>query len=134
MVMTDPIADMLTRIRNGLSSRKSLVLMPASKMKVGLAGALQREGYINSFDVTSEEGKPGSTLSIKFKFSADGESAIRRLDRYSRPGCRRYRAVDAIPKVLDGLGTAILSTHKGILSARECRQQNVGGEVLCTVS
>lgn len=133
MVMTDPIADMLTRIRNGLNSRRKAVTMPASKLKVALAGALHREGYISSFDVQSDEGKPGSTLSIQFKFSADGESAIRKLERFSRPGCRRYRSVDAIPTVLGGLGAAILSTHKGILSDRECREQKVGGEVLCTV-
>jgi small subunit ribosomal protein S8 len=131
MVMTDPIADMLTRMRNALSSRKKSVALPASTLKVALAEAMRREGYIQSFEVTSEG--VAAKMTVKFRFGPDGEPAIQNIKRISTPGCRRYRTVEKLPKVLGGLGVAILSTPKGVLSDRECREQNVGGELLCTI-
>ncbi|MFQ5503651.1 MAG: 30S ribosomal protein S8 [Planctomycetota bacterium] len=131
MTMTDPIADMLTRIRNALRVRFREVAMPSSRMKVGVAKVLKDEGYIRDFDVESDGAK--AVLLVTLKYGPDGEEVIRHLERYSRPGCRRYRGVSELPVVLDGLGISILSTTKGILSDRECRKQNVGGEVLCSV-
>ena len=131
MVMTDPVADMLTQMRNALSSRRKTVTLPASKLKVAIADVMRREGYIESFDVGNEA--PQGRLTLKFRFSPDGDCAIQNLTRYSKPGCRRYRGVTKIPTVLGGMGISILSTPKGILSDRECREKNVGGELLCTL-
>jgi small subunit ribosomal protein S8 len=136
MTMTDPIADMLTRVRNAVRVKKSAVTMPASRMKVGIARVLKDEGYINGFQVLEAEGDgPGKhpALELSLKYGPDGEVLIQHLQRYSRPGCRRYRGCKDIPDVLNGLGITILSTPKGILSDREARKENVGGEVLCSV-
>jgi len=128
---SDPIADMLTRIRNAVRMRHKQVSIPCSKIKVGIATVLRDEGYVNGFDVI-DDAKQG-ILRIDLKYGARGEDVIRVLKRESRGGRRLYQGVDELPKVLDGLGIAIVSTNKGVLSDRVCREQNVGGELLCTV-
>ncbi|MFP4175629.1 MAG: 30S ribosomal protein S8 [Planctomycetota bacterium] len=130
-MMTDPIADMLTRIRNAIAARKPTVQMPASKQKTGIADVLKREGYIEEYQVAEFEGK--EALKIYLKYGPVGESVIRELERVSKPGRREYRGVDSLPRVSNGIGTAVVSTSYGILSDRECRKKNVGGEVVCTV-
>ena len=128
---SDPIADMLTRIRNAARVRRKEVKIPSSKLKVGIARVLRDEGYIHGYDVI--EDKKQGILRIDLKYGPRGEDVMHRIDRSSRPGRRLYRKVDDLPRVLDGLGVAIVSTSKGILSDRECRAQHVGGELLCTV-
>jgi len=128
---SDPIADMLTRIRNAARVRHRTVKIPSSKLKVGVARVLRDEGYINGYDVI-DDGKQG-LLRIELKYGSRGEDVLHRLSRASKPGCRVYRKVDDLPRVLDGLGVAIISTSRGILSDRECRQQRVGGELVCLV-
>ena len=128
---SDPIADMLTRIRNAARMRHKQVSIPCSKLKIGIATVLRDEGYINGFDVI-EDTKQG-ILRIDLKYGSRGEDVIRVLKRESRGGRRLYQGVGELPKVLDGLGIAIVSTNKGVLSDRVCREQNVGGELLCTV-
>lgn len=130
-MMTDPIADMLTRLRNANAIRKTQVEMPASRMKVGIAEALKEEGFISSYEV--REGSPSSTLIVNLKYGPDGERVIRAIDRISKPGCRRYSGARDIPRVIRGLGIFVLSTPKGIVSDRVARRENVGGEVLCKV-
>jgi small subunit ribosomal protein S8 len=129
--MTDPLADMFTRIRNANSIGCKLVPMPASRIKVGVAEVLKNEGYITSYDVV--EGSPRSTLRLKLKYGQDGERVIRTIERVSKPGKRVYYGTDEIPPVLRGLGIYVLSTPKGIVSDREARKLNVGGEILCKV-
>ena len=129
--MTDPIADMLTRIRNANSIRRGEVEMPASKMKVGIAETLKSEGFIESYEV--QEGKPSSRLVLKLRYGPDGERVIRKIKRISKPGCRVYSGAADIPKVIRGLGIFVLSTPKGVISDRSAREQNVGGEILCKV-
>ncbi len=131
MTMTDPIADMLTRIRNALRNRAETVSIPGSRIKVGIARVLKDEGYIADYSVESDG--PKAVIHVKLKYGPEGEEVIRSIQRYSRPGCRRYRGVKEIPRVLNGLGIAVLSTPAGVLSDRECREKNVGGEVLCCV-
>lgn len=131
MSMTDPIADMLTRIRNGLARREASVVMPSSKVKLSIAEVLKREGFIEGFEII--ERPVQNALKVDLKYGPEGEFIIQKIERYSRPGCRKYRGVSDIPQVLNGLGIAVVSTNKGVLSDRECRLQNVGGEVLCTV-
>ncbi|HXI12984.1 MAG TPA: 30S ribosomal protein S8 [Thermoanaerobaculia bacterium] len=131
MSMTDPIADMLTRIRNGIQARHERVELPASKLKVEIARILKDEGFISTFKLV--EGKYQQTLRISLKYAADGESVIHGIERISRPGRRVYRNKAEIPRVLDGLGLAIVSTSKGILSGNEAARSGVGGEVLCQV-
>ena len=133
MTMTDPIADMLTRIRNALMIKAPDVTMPASKMKVGICRVLKDEGFVGGYSVLGEEGSPKATLQIQLKYDPEGDPTIRHLARVSTPGCRRYRGVGDIPKELGGLGVFVLTTPKGILSDRECRKENVGGELLCKV-
>ena len=128
---SDPIADMLTRIRNGIRVRHTQVKIPSSTLKVGIAKVLKKEGYVGDYDVI-EDRKQG-ILRIDLKYGSRGEDIIRHIQRDSRAGRRVYRKVADLPRVLDGLGIAIVSTSKGVLSDRECREQNVGGEVLCTV-
>lgn len=128
---SDPIADMLTRVRNAVRVRREQVSMPSSKLKIGIATVLRNEGYIKGFDVV-EDTKQG-ILRIDLKYGARGEDVIHKIQRESRAGRRDYRKVGEIPRVLDGLGIAILSTSDGILSDRGCRDKNVGGEILCTV-
>lgn len=130
-MMTDPVADMLTRIRNALLNEALYVDMPSSKVKIGVAGALQREGYI--WDYTVIEGSPVSTLRVNLKYGPNGERVIQKLERVSSPGRRIYSAAADLPNVLQGLGVCLVSTNRGILSSREARKQGVGGEVLCTI-
>ena len=131
MSMTDPIADMLTRIRNGQKARKVSVSMPASKAKESVAKVLQDEGYITGFSTTGEGAL--KSLSIELKYF-DGVPVIERIQRASRPGLRIYRGKEALPKVLGGLGVAIVSTSAGVMSDRQAREKGIGGEVLCIVS
>jgi small subunit ribosomal protein S8 len=128
---SDPIADMLTRIRNAARVRHEQVTIPSSKLKIGLAQVLKDEGYILGFDVV-EDDKQG-LLRIDLKYGPRGEDVIRHLHRESLVSRRIYRKVQDLPRVLDGLGVAIVSTSKGVLSDRKCRELNVGGELLCTV-
>ena len=128
----DPIADMLTRIRNANRVGRRLVMIPNSKICTGIAGVLKDEGYIEDFDVIPDE-KQGM-LRVKLKYSTSGEKVIHALDRASKPGRRIYRGVDALPRILNGMGIAVVSTSKGVMSDRKAREQNVGGELLCTVS
>ncbi|QDT37511.1 30S ribosomal protein S8 [Stratiformator vulcanicus] len=130
-MMTDPIADMLTRIRNAVSIEKPYVDIPTSKVKVGIAEVLKREGYVWDYEVVEDQ--PRNVLRIRLKYGANGERVIQAIERESKPGRRQYVQVRDTPRVLNGLGIAILSTSKGILSGREARRENVGGELLCTV-
>jgi small subunit ribosomal protein S8 len=131
MSMSDPIADMLTRIRNAQSVEKAVVTMPSSKLKVAIAQVLKDEGYIDGFQVRSESGK--TELEIALKYYA-GRPVIERIERVSRPGLRIYKGRDAIPHVMNGLGVAIVTTPKGVMTDRKARQTGVGGEVLCYVA
>ena len=131
MSMSDPIADMLTRIRNAQMIAKSVVVMPSSKVKVAIAQVLKDEGYIDGFQVKSEGAK--SELEIALKYYA-GRPVIERIERVSRPGLRIYKGRDAIPQVMNGLGVAIVTTPKGVMTDRKARQTGVGGEVLCYVA
>ncbi|MAE76737.1 MAG: 30S ribosomal protein S8 [Planctomycetes bacterium] len=131
MTMTDPIGDMLTRVRNAARNRSETVSMPASRLKVDIAKVLKDEGYVIDFAVEGEG--PKTVLNVQLKYGPDGEDVIQSIQRFSKPGCRRYRGVADLPKVLNGLGIAILSTNKGVMSDRKAREQRVGGEVLCTV-
>ena len=130
-MMTDPVADMLTRIRNAVAIERPHVDIPLSKLKLGIAGVLQREGYIWDHEIVEEE--PRNLLRLNLKYGPNGERVIQKIDRSSKPGRRRYVNVKETPVVLNGLGIAILSTNRGILSSREAKQENVGGELLCTV-
>ncbi len=131
MSMSDPIADMLTRIRNAQMVEKAAVTMPSSKLKVAIAQVLKDEGYIDGFQVRNEGGK--SELEIGLKYYA-GRPVIERIERVSRPGLRIYKGRDAIPQVMNGLGVAIVTTPKGVMTDRKARQSGVGGEVLCYVA
>jgi small subunit ribosomal protein S8 len=128
-MMTDPIADMLTRIRNAVRVERPHVDMPLSKVKRGLAEVLKREGYI--WDFKEVEAKPANQLRIELKYGPNGERVIRHLKRISKPGNRVYRPADRLRPVLNGMGISILSTSSGVISDREARQRKVGGEVLC---
>ena len=131
MSMSDPIADMLTRIRNAQMVEKASVSMPASKLKTAIATVLRDEGYIDDFEVRRDGAK--ADLQIALKYYA-GRPVIERIERVSRPGLRIYRGRDAIPQVMNGLGVAIVSTPKGVMTDRKARQVGVGGEVLCYVA
>lgn len=131
MSMTDPIADMLTRIRNGLMAGKTVVTSPASKTRQRILDVLQREGYIRGYSRTEGEANKAE-LSIELKYM-EGEPVIRTINRVSKPGRRVYSSVRDLPRVHNGLGISIVSTPKGVLSDAEARENNVGGEVLCTV-
>lgn len=133
MSMTDPIADMLTRIRNANIAMHDEVSMPSSKIKVALADVLQREGYIGEFAAVDNTDGPGSTLTINMKYSPERERVISGLKRVSKPGLRVYSKADQIPRVLGGLGVAVLSTSTGLITDRTARKSRVGGEVLCYV-
>ncbi len=133
MTMTDPIADMLTRIRNANVAMHDTVTMPSSKLKVALADVLQAEGYIHGYDVQDNEGRPGSSMTISMKYSPERKRVISGLRRVSKPGLRVYRKADGVPRVLGGLGVAVLSTSNGLMSDRDARRKGVGGEVLCEV-
>lgn len=131
MSMTDPVADMLTRIRNAQQAKKSDVTMPASKVKLSIANVLKNEGYIATYNVSDVDGK--SVLSITLKYF-EGKPVISKIDRVSRPGLRVYKSAKDLPKVIGGLGVAIVSTSKGVMADRKARELGQGGEVLCSVS
>lgn len=133
MTMTDPIADMLTRIRNANTAMHDDVRMPSSKQKEALAAILKSEGYIDSFEISQDEGKPYKTLFISMKYSPERYRTISGMKRVSKPGLRVYSQASRIPRVLGGLGVAIVSTSHGLMTDREARKRNVGGEVLCFV-
>jgi small subunit ribosomal protein S8 len=128
----DPIADMLTRIRNANRVGRKFVLIPRSKICTGIAQVLQDEGYIDGYDQV-DDGKQGH-IRVKLKYAINGDKVIHTIDRDSKPGRRVYRGVDELPTVLNGLGIVVVSTSKGVMSDRRAREQNVGGELLCTVS
>ena len=130
MSMSDPIADMLTRIRNGQSADKAEVAMPASKVKASIAKVLKDEGYIKDYSVT-EDVKAEMTVSLKY---FEGKPVIETIKRTSRPGLRIFKGKDELPKVLNGLGIAIVTTSKGVMTDREARSAGIGGEILCVVS
>lgn len=131
MSMSDPIADLLTRIRNAQMVEKTVVMVPSSKVKVAITQVLQEEGYIDSYKVSTEGGK--SELQITLKYYA-GRPVIERIERVSRPGLRVYRGSEAIPQVQNGLGVAIITTPRGVMTDRKARAAGVGGEVLCYVA
>ena len=133
MTMTDPIADMLTRIRNANVAMHETVRMPSSKLKEALAAILQREGYIEGYSVKDDTGRPGRYLEISMKYSKDRVRTISGLRRVSKPGLRVYTGADRLPRVLGGLGVAVVSTSQGLMTDREARQRRMGGEVLCYV-
>ena len=128
----DPIADMLTRIRNANRVGRKLVLINKSKICTGIAQVLKDEGYIDGFDVI-DDGKQGQ-IRVQLKYSMSGDKVIHEIQRLSKPGRRVYNKVEELPKVLNGMGIAVVSTSKGVMSDRKAREQNVGGELLCTVS
>ncbi|MFZ5797180.1 MAG: 30S ribosomal protein S8 [Desulfobulbus sp.] len=131
MSMSDPLADMLTRIRNGVMAHFPSVEVPLSKIKVGVAKVLKQEGYISDYQII-EEGDQG-VLKIDLKYGPRNEKVITGIRRISKPGLRQYKKSDRIPKVMSGLGVAILTTSRGIISDREARSLNIGGELLCEV-
>jgi small subunit ribosomal protein S8 len=133
VTMTDPIADMLTRLRNANVAMHDEVVMPASKQKAALAEVLEREGYIVGFEVGDNSSGPGRLLKIDMKYSPERRRVISGIRRVSKPGLRVYRKHNEVERVLGGLGVAILSTSKGLMTDREARRQRVGGEVLCHV-
>ena len=133
MTMTDPISDMLTRIRNANVAMHDEVLMPSSKQKLALAGLLEKEGYITSFSEADNGEKPGKTLTIEMKYSPERARVISGLRRISKPGLRIYRQRGEIPRVQGGLGVAVVSTNQGLMSDREARKNRMGGEILCFV-
>ena len=131
MSMSDPIADMLTRIRNSLQRNKFEVAMPSSKLKVAIANIMKEEGYISGFKVQEEDKK--ATLTIELKYF-EGKPVIESIGRVSRPSLRSYKSADDLPKIMGGLGVAIISTAKGVMTDKSAREQGIGGEVLCYVS
>ena len=133
MTTTDPVADMLTRIRTANQAMHDGVKMPSSKQKVALADVLKAEGYIRGYDVADSSSGPGKVLSIEMKYSPERERVISGVQRVSKPGLRVYSASNKIPRVLGGLGVAVISTSRGLMSDREARRRKIGGEVLCYV-
>jgi small subunit ribosomal protein S8 len=131
--MTDPIADMLTRLRNANTAFHDDVVMPSSKLKEAVARILEREGYILGYEVGDRPDRPGRLLTITMKYTNDRRRTISGLKRVSRPGLRVYSKAEAVPPVLGGMGIAILSTNQGLLTDREARERRVGGEILCQV-
>ena len=130
-MMTDPISDMLTRIRNAVSVEKDTVEMPASKQKANIADTLLREGFIEDYRVSGKG--PKKLLKIYLKYGRHGEHVINKLERISKPGRRIYRSAGDLPHVANGLGILVVSTSQGVMSDRQCRHKNVGGEVICSV-
>ena len=131
MTMTDPIADMLTRLRNASAAKHETVDMPYSKFKANIAEILKREGYIKDF--TAKEAKVGQTLEVTLKYGPNGERSIQGIKRISKPGLRIYAGKDELPRVLGGLGTAVISTSKGVMTDRDARKEGVGGEVMAYI-
>lgn len=132
-MLTDPIGDMATRIRNGLSIEANHIDLPASNLKAQVAAVLQREGFIWDFETHQDEGRPGLTLRLNLKYGPSGERVVRSIRRVSRPGRRIYYSLATMPKVLGGLGIVILSTNQGVLSSREAKSKGIGGEALLEV-
>ena len=132
MNVTDPIADMLTRIRNGLNAGHETVVIPASKMKVEIARILKQEGYIDNYKVEGETAKD-KVITVELKYGPDNQKVISGLKRISKPGLKVYARKDAVPRVLNGLGTAIISTSKGLMTDRDARKANIGGEVVAYI-
>ncbi len=132
MTMTDPISDLLTRIRNAIASKHDTVEVPASRMKLELVRILKEEGFIESYVLT--RGNRQGVIRIGLKYTAAKESVIENLNRISRPGCRVYARKSEIPSILGGLGLCILSTSRGVMTGEQARQQGLGGEVLCSIS
>ena len=130
-MMTDPIADLLTRIRNGQAANKMEVSMPSSRLKSAVANVLKDEGYITDFSTADEDGKPVLTITLKYY---EGKPVIEMIQRSSRPGLRLYKGKDEFPSIQNGLGVAIVSTSRGVMSDRQARAAGEGGEVLCVVS
>ena len=130
-MMTDPIADLLTRIRNAYSAEKLSLAIPGSKLKVAIANVLQDEGYIDRFEMNESANHPVLTIHLKY---FHGQPVIEKIERVSRPGLRVYKGVDELPKINGGLGIAIISTNRGIMTDRAARSANLGGEILCAVS
>ena len=133
MTMTDPIADMLTRVRNANIAKHDDVVMPSSKLKEALAAILKREGYIQDFSVADNTERPGKVLTIHMKYAQDRTRTISGIKRVSKPGLRVYAKADSLPRVLGGLGVAVVSTSNGLMTDREARKSRMGGEVLCFV-
>ncbi len=138
MTMTDPIADFLTRVRNAVSTDRTRVTVPHSRVKEAVAGVLKREGFVEdvrvSEGVKSRKGAPlGKTLTVFLKYGPNGERLISRIERVSKPGCRVYQPFKSVPKVMGGMGIVIVSTSKGMFSDRECREQKLGGEAIARV-
>ncbi len=133
MTMTDPIADMLTRVRNANTAMHDTVRMPSSKLKEALAAILLREGYIEGFTAEDDATRPGRVLEIRMKYSPERARTISGIRRISKPGLRVYTKADRMPRVLGGLGVAVLSTSSGLMTDREARKNRVGGEILCYV-
>jgi len=133
MTMTDPIADMLTRIRNANTAMHDEVRMPSSKVKEALAQLLLAEGYIESFTIADDPNRPGSVLTVTMKYSPERKRVISGVKRVSKPGLLVYTKADKIPRVLGGLGVAVLSTSQGLMTDREARKRRMGGEILCFV-
>jgi small subunit ribosomal protein S8 len=129
--MSDPISDMLTRIRNAQLANKAMVVMPSSKVKIAIVKVLKDEGFVEDFTVYENAGKPALEISLKYYA---GRPVIERIDRVSKPGLRIYRGANDIPRVMNGLGVAIVSTPKGVMTDRKARASNMGGEVLCIVA
>ena len=132
MTMTDPIADLLTRIRNAIAARHDTVDIPSSKMKLEIVRILKDEGYISSFALV--EGKHQGTIHIQLRYASGRVSVISNLDRVSRPGCRVYAGKSRIPTILGGMGVCVISTSQGVLTGKQAQEKGLGGEVLCTVS
>lgn len=132
MSMTDPIADMLTRIRNAVAIERRRVDIPLSRVKKGIAEILKKEGFVSEYQVIEDARPP--LLRIHLKYGPDGEKVINKIERASKPGRRRYAGVHEIPRILSGMGIVIVSTSRGILSDRDCRKMHIGGELLCSVS
>ena len=130
--MTDPIADYLTRIRNGLMAHHRIVEIPSSKLKRRITEILYEQGYIDKYKFEDEPGKQGA-IKVALKYDANNDSVIKDISRVSTPGIRRYVSVDEMPRVINGLGIAIISTSKGVMTDKQAKQNNVGGEVLCQV-
>lgn len=130
MSMSDPIADMLTRIRNALQRSQREVRLPASKLKLAIAGLLKQEGYINDFRADDEAGKAMLVIELKY---FEGRPVIDAMRRISRPGLRNYRSADSLPRIMGGLGIAIVSTSRGLMTDKAARRQGLGGEVLCSI-
>jgi small subunit ribosomal protein S8 len=133
MTMTDPVADMLTRIRNANVAMHDTVRMPSSMLKESLARILEREGYIEGFSAADDPSRPGRFLEIRMKYTPERRRTISGIKRVSKPGLRVYTKADRLPRVLGGMGVAVLSTSQGLMTDREARQRKVGGEVLCYV-